>query len=187
MSFIEIMLIAAGLAMDAFAVSLAAGAAGRSRGRRAAFRLSFHFGLFQALMPVAGWLLGRSFVSLIAAVDHWIAFGLLAFVAARMIRSGLSDGAESAAAGDPSRGASLVMLSVATSIDALAVGLGLAMLRVDIWYPCVVIGVVTAALSLTGLRLGSILGGRVGKRVEILGGCILLGIGAKILVEHLTS
>jgi len=184
MSFIEILLIAVGLAMDAFAVSLGAGTTGRSRGRRAAFRLSFHFGLFQAVMPAVGWLLGRGIVSRIAVFDHWAAFALLALVAFRMIRSGLGDGDDDSG-DDPSRGASLVMLSVATSIDALAVGLGLAFLDVEIWYPCVVIGIVTAALSLCGLRLGSRLGDRFGKRIEIAGGVILLGIGAKILCDHL--
>ena len=185
MSFIEILLIAVGLAMDAFAVSLAAGATGRSRGRRAAFRLSFHFGLFQALMPAVGWMMGRGIVSRIAAIDHWAAFALLALVASRMIRSGLGGDDDDDSGVDPSRGASLLMLSVATSIDALAVGLGLAFLDVEIWYPCVVIGIVTAALSLCGLRLGSRLGDRFGKRIEIVGGVILLGIGAKILCDHL--
>ncbi len=184
MSFLEIFLVAVGLAMDAFAVSLGAGAAGRSRGGRAAFRLGFHFGLFQGVMPALGWLAGRRLVDSIAAVDHWVAFGLLAFVAVRMLRSGL--GPEDAADGDdPSRGVSLVLLSVATSIDALAVGLGLAMLRVEIWYPCVVIGVVTAILSAAGLRLGVRLGRRFGPRMEVVGGLILLGIGVKILADHL--
>lgn len=183
MSLLEVMLIALGLAMDAFAVALAAGASGRAAGRRAAFRLSFHFGLFQFLMPVAGWFGGSLVAARIAAFDHWIAFALLAVIGARMIRSGFAHGEETAA-GDPSRGASLVMLSLATSIDALAVGLSLAMIGVSIWYPSAVIGIVAAGLTLAGLRLGTRLGALLGRRMEIAGGLILIGIGARILIEH---
>ncbi len=128
--------------MDAFAVSLGAGATRYVNGPRPVFRLSFHFGLFQALMPVLGWLAGLSVAQLIAQVDHWIAFALLAFVGARMIRSGL-DADREMHTSDPSRGGTLVMLAVATSIDAFAVGLSLAMLRVNILYPALVIGVIT--------------------------------------------
>ncbi len=186
MSFLSILLIALGLAMDAFAVALGAGASGRARGRRAAFRLSFHFGLFQFLMPVIGWLIGTRVAGLIAAFDHWVAFALLAVVGARMVRAGLDASAE-AGAGDPSRGATLIMLSVATSLDALAIGLTLAMLRVDIWYPSAVIGLVAGALSLAGLRLGSRLGARFGKRMEIAGGVVLILVGLHILLSHLTG
>jgi putative Mn2+ efflux pump MntP len=180
----EILMIAVGLAMDAFAVSLGAGTSGQATGGRAAFRLSFHFGLFQFMMPVIGWFLGRGIAPLISSVDHWIAFGLLVFVGVRMIRSGCTpDGASSAA--DPSRGLSLAMLSIATSIDALAIGLSLAMLRVRIWYPSVVIGVVTGGLSLLGIRVGARLGARFGKHMEVAGGAILTLIGLRILVSHL--
>ena len=185
MRLAEILLIAVGLAMDAFAVSLAAGASGRTRGPRAAFRLSFHFGLFQFLMPVLGWLIGYRIEPLVSAVDHWIALLLLGFVGVRMIRSGL--GHSSGMRSDPSKGLSLVTLSVATSIDALAVGFGLAMLSVNIWYPSVMIGVVTATLSLIGLNLGKRLGRSVGQRMEIVGGVILILIGLKILSEHLLA
>ena len=186
MGFIEILMIAVGLAMDAFAVSLGAGASGRAVGGRAVFRLSFHFGLFQFMMPVVGWFLGARIAPLISSVDHWIAFGLLVFVGVRMIRSGFDDRAETFAA-DPSRGLALVVLAIATSIDALAIGLSLAILRIKIWYPSVVIGVVTAGLSLFGLRLGARLGVRFGKRMEIVGGAILAFIGLRILLSHLRA
>ena len=183
MSLIEVLLVAVGLAMDAFAVSLGIGATPYATGRRPLFRLSFHFGLFQALMLVLGWVAGSSIAQLISAVDHWIALGLLAFVGVRMIRSGLNPNGASHAS-DPSRGSLLVMLAVATSIDAFAVGLSLAMLRVNIFYPAAVIGVITGGLSLVGLLAGHRLGKMFGKRMEILGGLILIAIGIKILVGH---
>ena len=154
MSLSEILLVALALAMDAFAVSLSAGATAYARTARARFRLSFHFGLFQCLMPIAGWLLGTSVAPYIQSVDHWIAFALLAFVGGRMLIAAF-DEHEASVQRDPSRGATLVMLSVATSIDALAVGLTLAMLEVGIWYASAIIGVVTGLLSLVAIRLGS--------------------------------
>ena len=184
MSIIEILLIAVGLAMDAFAVSLGIGAAGQANSARPRFRLAFHFGLFQFAMPVLGWLGGTSVEHLIRNVDHWVAFGLLAFVGGRMLQSGFRKD-ETPSFDDPSRGRVLIMLSVATSIDALAVGLSLAMLQVNILYPSIVIGVVTAGLSLTGLLIGHKLGATFGKRMEILGGLILIGIGLRVLLTHL--
>lgn len=184
MGFVEILLIALGLAMDAFAVSVGIGCTGQIHGPRPVFRLSFHFGLFQCLMPILGWLAGSSVAALISGVDHWIALGLLAFVGGRMIRSGL-DPAGTVYQTDPSRGGMLVMLSVATSIDALAIGLGLAMLKVSIVYPSVVIGIVAGSLSLAGLAIGHRLGVLFGKRMEIVGGVILVGIGVRVLIAHL--
>jgi putative Mn2+ efflux pump MntP len=184
MSFPEILLIAIGLAMDAFAVSLGVGTTHFADSARPKFRLAWHFGLFQALMPALGWLVGVSVARFIAPFDHWIALILLSFVGARMIRSGLSKEQDSHAT-DPSRGGTLVMLSVATSIDAFAVGLSLAMLRVPIVYPVVVIGVVTAGLSMAGLLLGNRLGKKFGKRMEIIGGIILIAIGIRIVISHL--
>jgi putative Mn2+ efflux pump MntP len=186
MDFIETLMIAVGLAMDAFAVSLAAGTSGQAIGGRAAFRLSFHFGLFQFMMPVIGWFLGAAIAPQISSFDHWIAFALLVFVGVRMICSGFNQGGEVWAT-DPSRGLTLVMLAVATSIDALAIGLSLAMLRVRIWYPSVVIGVVTGGLSLVGLRVGTRLGVRFGKRMEVAGGAILALIGIRILLSLLVA
>ena len=175
--------IAVALAMDAFAVALAAGLALSPLTGRHLFRLGFHFGLFQAMMPVLGWLAGLSVQSYISAYDHWIAFGLLAFVGTKMIREAFGDEQEKAAK-DPTRGWSLVMLSVATSIDALAVGLSLAMLRVDIWMPALVIGLVAVVFTVCGMLLGKKAGTLWGRRVEVLGGAVLLLIGFKILAEH---
>ncbi len=184
---LTIIVIAVGLAMDATAVSLSAGATGRSPGRRAAFRLSFHFGLFQGVMPLLGWLAGSTVSGVLQAVDHWVAFGLLAIVGGRMLWSGLGPGGDDGPGkrGDPSRGWSLVALSIATSIDAFAVGLGLAMLDVSIWVPVLMIVVITAALSLGGLLLGRVLHAVWGRRMETLGGALLVLIGVRILVEHL--
>jgi putative Mn2+ efflux pump MntP len=184
MSLAEIIFIAVGLAMDAFAVSIAAGTSGRLAGKRGIFRLSFHFGLFQAMMPVIGWYAGISIAGLISALDHWIAFGLLLFVGIRMIKGGLDTETETFAK-DPSRGASLVLLSIATSIDALAVGMSLAMLRVRIWYPSAVIGLITAALSVAGILAGKRIGRRFGSRMELAGGAILILIGLRILITQL--
>jgi putative Mn2+ efflux pump MntP len=185
MTLAEILLIAVGLAMDAFAVSLGAATCGRISGRRAAFRLAFHFGVFQALMPLAGWALGATVAPFIEGFDHWVAFGLLAFVGGRMVRSGLSPETETADCQDPSRGWTLVILSVATSIDALAVGLSFAMLHISAWLPAAIIGGVTRGMCLIGIYLGGRLGEWVGKRMEVVGGLVLLLIGLRILLAHL--
>jgi manganese efflux pump family protein len=184
MSVIEILILAVGLAMDVFAVSLGAATTEHVNDRRAEFRLWWHFGLFQALMPVIGWLLGSTVTVWIAPIDHWIAFGLLAFVGVRMIRSGFDPNSEGFET-NPTRGRTMVMLSIATSIDALAIGLSLAMLDVTIWYPSIIIGVVSSTLSFAGLRLGRFLGEKFGKRMEVIGGIILVLIGLRILYEHL--
>jgi putative Mn2+ efflux pump MntP len=179
--------IAIGLAMDAFAVSIGVGLTLKEVSLRQTFRLSYHFGLFQALMPIVGWLAGRSLVEWIAPVDHWIAFGLLAAIGGKMIYEALGERDEDAQKKDPTKGASLVVLSVATSIDALAVGLSLAVLGVDIWYPALVIGLVALTFTAVGLHLGKRLGAVFGRRMEIIGGAILIAIGLRILIEHLAS
>lgn len=180
-----VFLIALSMAMDAFAVSMCSGLK-IGPGPRPVFRIAFHFGLFQALMPVIGWLFGNTIEPLVKTYDHWVAFGLLAFVGIRMIRSGLDRG-ETGIEKDPSRGWTMVMLSIAVSIDALAIGLSLAFLDVDIWTPAMIIGLVTGALSLIGLRVGNVAGKRFGKPVEILGGLVLIGIGVRIVVSHLVG
>ena len=184
MPLFEIIFISFGLAMDAFAVSIGAGTSGFMNNKRAKFRISFHFGLFQFLMPIIGWFGGSRVQHLIKAWDHWIALALLVFVGLRMIRSGLSSESESFSQ-DPSKGTNLVLLSIATSIDALAIGLSLAILQVEIWCPSVLIGLITGALSLIGISLGKRLGDKLGKRMEVLGGVILIGIGIKIVIDHL--
>jgi putative Mn2+ efflux pump MntP len=137
-------------------------------------------------MPVLGRLAGTSIDRFISSIDHWIAALLLAFVGGKMIREGLSAEPD-VYIEDPSRGKNLVMLSVATSIDALAVGLSLAMLKVHIVTPAVIIGVVTFSLSLAGLLVGNYLGYKFGKVTQVLGGVILIGIGLRVLLSHLIA
>ena len=184
MRFFDIIVIAVGLAMDALAVTLGCAASGQARGPRAAFRLSFHFGLFQFIMPVVGWLVGTEIARLVSAWHHWIAFALLTFVGARMLYAGLHPNLQNPPL-DPSRGLKLMMLSVATSLDALAVGFSLAMLQVSIWYPSAVIGVVTLAISVIGFQFGTRLGVRFGKHMETAGGIVLILIGVRIIASHI--
>ena len=185
MNLTEILLIAFGLAMDAFAVCLGAGTTQHIKGPRPVFRLAFHFGLVPGADADAwaGWSAQPS-TQWIAPFDHWIAFGLLAFVGIRMIRSGLQDEDEAVTI-DPSRGATLIMLSVATSIDAFAVGLSLAVLGVGIILPSIIIGLVAGGMSLLGIFLGGRLGKTFGKRMEVVGGVILIVIGARVVISHL--
>ncbi|MFH1144949.1 MAG: manganese efflux pump MntP family protein [Candidatus Eisenbacteria bacterium] len=185
MTWIEILVLAIGLSMDAFAVSICSTSTGRSQGPWARVRLAVAFGIFQAGMPLLGWLLGAQLAGWFREIDHWIAFGLLAFIGARMIRSGLSSTCSMTQ--DPSRGMTLLMLAIATSIDAFGVGLSLAMLEVAILVPIVTFGVVTGLLSWLGVALGCRLGTRAGPRMEIIGGVLLLLIGARILWEHLLA
>ena len=172
------------MAMDAFAVCLVAATNGYVNGARPRFRPSFHFGLFQFIMPVLGWLVGATIASYIQAFDHWIAFGLLFLVGTRLMRSGLSQD-EEVKSSHLTRGWTKVILSVAVSIDALAVGLSLAVIGVFVWYPAILIGVVTGLISLMGLYVGNRLSERFGKVMSVVGGFLLMGIGVKILAEHL--
>lgn len=185
MSFFSLVLIAISMAMDAFAVSLGSGVK-FGPGPRPVFRLVFHFGLFQAVMPVIGWFFGNTIEPLVRDFDHWVAFGLLAFVGLRMVRSGFSKD-EDDKQGDPSKGWTMVLLSVAVSIDALAIGLSLSFLNIIIWMPALLIGLVTSALSWIGLRVGNSFGKRYGRPVEIIGGLILCMIGVQIVISHLTG
>ena len=186
MSLVNIIGIAFGLAMDAFAVSIASSVLLKQVSPRQAFRLSFHFGFFQFAMPVIGWLAGITFARWVMAFDHWIAFGLLLLIGSRMIYESVTRPDEERRR-DPSRWPDLIVLSVATSIDALAVGVSFAMLDVTIWLPCVVIGLVAAGMTLLGLKIGSRLGARFGRRMETLGGIVLIGIGVRILLQHLLA
>lgn len=189
MSFTEILLIAVALAMDAFAVAIASGVALKTVTTRQTFRLSWHFGLFQALMPIAGWFGGFVVREYFLRFGHWIAFALLLYIGGNMLWEGLHKDDEEDVCKDPTIGSSLVMLSVATSIDALAVGFTLAMLGVSIWYPASIIGVVALVFTAVGMHIGRFLGcqTRVGHYAEVLGGFVLLGIGAKILWQGLTT
>ncbi len=183
MDWISLLGIAVALAMDAFAVALAAGLTIDPLTGRQVFRLGFHFGLFQAGMPVLGWLAGLSVQRWIASYDHWLAFALLSLIGGRMIYEALRGG-EERTKDDPTRGWSLVLLSVATSIDALAVGLSLAMLGLSIWLPAAVIGGVCVIFTVTGMLLGRRISSLWGTRVEIFGGLVLIAIGIKIVLQH---
>ncbi len=176
--------IAVALAMDAFAVALGVGVSVSPLTGRHFFRLGFHFGLFQALMPIIGWLAGRTVQAYIVDYDHWIAFGLLAFVGGHMIYEAFHPEKEERQPGDPTRGFSLVFLSIATSIDALAVGLTLAMLNITVWFPALTIGLVAGVFTIVGMLIGRRAGDAWGTKVEIFGGIVLIAIGLKIVFEH---
>ena len=179
-----ILLIAVGLAMDAFAVSISCGISMVKLRFRSALRISLAFGLFQAVMPVIGYLAGLSIRDLIQSVDHWIAFSLLAFIGCKMIYESLfMDGNGKRVDADDLM--TLLFLSIATSIDALAVGISLSLLKVDILSPAIIIGVVTFLLSYAGTVIGTRVGHLFERKMEVVGGLILIGIGIKILCEHL--
>lgn len=170
--------------MDAFAVSISCGLTVPSPKRRNALKIASFFGAFQAMMPVIGWSIGRYFSIYIENFDHWIVFILLSFIGSRMIYNAqVSDECKSVV--DPSNIKTLLMLSIATSIDALAVGVTFAFLHIQIITPVLIIGLITFLISSIGLLIGHKLGCYFEKRVEIFGGIVLIGIGIKILVEHL--
>lgn len=184
MDTLNIFFVAIGLAMDAMAVNVGVGThAGISK--RSIFRLAFHFGIFQGLMTLLGWLAGSLVARYIASIDHWIIFGLLFWIGIRMIRSGLNPSEESSLP-DPSHGKYMVMLSIATSLDALAVGIGFSLLQGNILNASLIIALVSFSLSLAGGYLGRRLGIAFGRKMEIVGGAILISIGLRILISHLT-
>lgn len=186
MSWFQVLAIAVGLSMDAFAVSIAAGMSLPALTGRHIFRLSFHFGLFQFLMPVLGWAVGIRLAGWIEHYDHWVAFGLLTLVGGHMLWEAWS-GREEKLASDPTRGWLMVILSVATSIDAFAVGLSMAFLGIVAWTPSLVIGLVTGSLVAIGICSGHRLGDRFGKLAQVIGGAVLIGIGLRILLSHLLA
>lgn len=187
MDWVTVFVIAIGLGMDAFAVALVCGARRDCIQARPLFRLSFHFGLFQFLMPVIGWYLGTTVDQYFSKYGYWIAFGLLTYIGVKMLIESTSSDSETATLKDPTKGLMMVMLSIATSIDAFAVGLSLAFLGTTIWMPSIVIGIVALLMTAIGMVFGKSLGKRFGKRMELLGGVILIGIGIKILFEHFFS
>ncbi len=184
MDFLTLLFIAFALAIDAFAVSLSTGAYLVKADGRQTFRMAFHFGLFQFLMPIIGWAAGTSFAMLIETADHWIAFGLLAVIGGRMIWNAFRSEGESIR-NDVTKGWSLISLSVATSIDALAVGLSLSMISVQIVFPALIIGIVAGGMSVLGIRLGERVSHSFGTHMEYVGGIILILIGVRIVLEHL--
>lgn len=184
MDFLVIITIAFGLAADAFAVAVGVGIALKRIAVRQAVRLSFHFGFFQFFMPIVGWSLGTTVQRQIAEWDHWVAFALLVGIGGKMIYDSHGQ-QEQVHVSDPTRGMSLIVLSAATSIDAFGVGLGLAMLHTSIWLPSGIIGFVAAGMTALGLHLGVRFGQLLGKRVEMAGGLVLIGIGIWILARHI--
>lgn len=193
MGFAELFLIGVGLSMDAFAVSVCKGLGMKRVNYRHALVIALFFGGFQALMPVIGWLLGSQFASLVTSVAHWIAFGLLAFIGGKMLWDALFQGGsdsegEADAAAEAARDRldvrELLILAVATSIDALAVGVTFAFLDVNIGAAVGIIGVTTFVLSLVGVVVGNRFGARYEKPSTILGGLVLIAIGVKTVLEH---
>ncbi|ABS05992.1 manganese efflux pump MntP family protein [Kineococcus radiotolerans] len=185
MSLVTLLIIAVGVSADAFAVAVAKGLHLRRLTVRDVGGLAAGFGLFQALMPLAGWLLGRSFADYITEIDHWIAFGLLLLIGAKMIHEALSSHDDDAEDFDGIGVRELLVLSVATSIDALAVGISFAFLDVSILPAVTLIGVITAVVTVIGVVIGRRAGGRFGRPAEIAGGVILILIGTRILLQHL--
>ena len=184
MSIIEIALIGVGLAMDAFAVSICKGLAMRRMNYKKAIIIAAFFGVFQALMPALGYVLGTTFANKIAAIDHWIAFILLALIGANMIKEALSsDDVE--CQDDSLRLGDLIMLSIATSIDALAVGITFAFFNVSLLLSVSMIGIITFIICVIGVKVGNVFGEKYKSKAELAGGLILIVMGAKILIDHL--
>ena len=183
MDLFTIILIAVGLAMDAFAVSIAKGIVINHNRQKTALLLGGFFGGFQMLMPAIGWLVGLSFKEIIMGVDHWIAFGLLAFIGLKMIYDSIKKEKENEET--TLKLHTLLILAVATSIDALMVGLSFAFLQTPILEPIIAIGLITFLLSISGFYFGCGLGRIFGNKIKIIGGLILIAIGLKILLDHI--
>ena len=183
MSFITILSIAIALSMDAFSVSICKGLATKKFSLKTAVLCGIWFGGFQALMPIIGYFLGEQFESLITNIDHWIAFGLLFLIGANMIREAFGDEDDKSSSKNDLK--TMFLLAVATSIDALAVGVTFAFLQVSIWTSVLIIGVTTFVFSFVGVAIGNFFGSRYSKPASIIGGLILIFIGTKILLEHL--
>lgn len=187
MGIVELLLIAVGLSMDAFAVSICKGLGMKKVNLKVAFVLALFFGGFQALMPLIGWALGSQFLWLISPIDHWIAFVLLAVIGGKMLWKALHDeeGEDDGKPADKIDLGEFFILAVATSIDALAVGISFAALAVGIVPSILIIGVVTFCFTIAGVFVGNFFGSRYEKPASIVGGVVLILIGLKILLEHL--
>lgn len=184
MSFLEISLIGVGLAMDAFAVSICKGLAMKKMSYQKAIIIALFFGGFQALMPALGYILGTAFASKIAAIDHWIAFILLGLIGINMIKEALSKD-EDECLDDTLRFGDLIMLSIATSVDALAVGITFAFFNVSIVLSTTVIGIITFIICVIGVKVGNVFGEKYKSKAELAGGVLLIIMGCKILMDHL--
>lgn len=183
METIEILLIGIGLAMDAFAVSIYKGLSMKSMSWRKALIVGLYFGTFQALMPVIGYFLGATFENLVTQIDHWIAFALLTFIGSNMLKEAFTKNEENR--NDNVDFKTMIILAIATSIDALAVGITFAFLKVDIILATIIIGIVTLIICIIGVKLGNKFGDKYERKAEVVGGAILILIGLKILLEHL--
>ena len=183
MNIIDLFLLAAGEAMDASVVSMAKGTATRQLGFRHYMSVGLWFGGFQAAMTLIGYFVGAHFASFIAAYGYWVAFALLLFVGAEMIKNAFSK--DEAKADANYSVIPMLLMAVATSIDALAVGVSFAFIEVDIWLAAIIIGVVTFVFSAAGLKIGNIFGNRYNRSAELVGGIILIALGIKILLEQL--
>jgi putative Mn2+ efflux pump MntP len=184
MGIIEIILLGISLAMDAFAVSICKGLSMKKINWKKAIIIGLYFGVFQALMPIVGYLLGSTFESFVTSIDHWIAFGLLVLIGGNMIKEGLQE-EESENCNDNVDFKTMIVLAIATSIDALAVGITFAFLDVNMPIATSIIGIITFAVSIIGVKIGNKFGSKYENKAEITGGIILILIGLKILLEHL--
>lgn len=183
MGAIEILLISIGLAMDAFAVSVCKGLAMKKMSWKKAIIIGLYFGIFQAVMPVIGYFLGTTFERFITNVDHWIAFILLVGIGINMVKEAFNK--ESENRNDNVDVKTMLVLSIATSIDALAIGITFACLKIHIVMPVITIGLITFIISIIGVKIGNRFGDKYEKKAEIMGGVILILLGIKILLEHL--
>lgn len=186
MSFIYILGVALGLSMDAFAVSVGCSLSRRGLSSGGALQMAAHFGLFQFVMPILGWAAGRSVIGLIQSFDHWVAAGLLVFVGGKMIVEAFRKEEELICeVRDRSKGWPLIVLSLATSLDALAVGLSFGALGMPVLLPATIIGVVCFSMTMAGAKIGPAIGKLAGEWAEAAGGVVLILIAVKILFEHL--
>ena len=185
MSFVEILLIGIGLSMDAFSVSICKGLTTKRFSWKMALTCGLWFGFFQALMPMIGYFLGAQFQQYIEAYDHWIAFVLLFLIGANMIREAVWGKTENGERRTENAQLDMLLLAIATSIDALAVGVSFACIQVRLWSSVLIIGVTTFLFSILGVKIGNVFGSRFEKSAGIIGGIILILIGLKILLEHL--
>lgn len=183
MGTIELLLLSVGLAMDAFAVSICKGISMKKMNWKKALIIGLYFGGFQALMPVIGYFLGTAFESIITNIDHWVAFILLGIIGGNMIKESFED--ENESCNDDVGFKTMVILAIATSIDALAVGITFAFLKVNLIAAISMIGVITLALSVIGTKIGNKFGNKYKNKAELVGGIILVLLGIKILLEHL--
>ena len=183
MGAIELIILSIGLAMDAFAVAVCKGLSMQKMSWKKGLIIGTYFGIFQALMPAIGYLLGVNFQEKIQGVDHWIAFILLGVIGLNMLKEAISKETESS--NDSIKFKDMLILAVATSIDALAVGITFAFLRVNVWLAICLIGIITFMISTVGVKIGNVFGCKYEKKAEVAGGIILILLGIKILLEHL--